>query len=89
MPAEAEHSHTGTRNSTGYNPQAAAEVVQAILADIQQLARFRAMGREGRIAGTREWTMPSHPYLTPYRVRGDRLQVLRIFHTRRLPPEHW
>jgi plasmid stabilization system protein ParE len=27
--------------------------------------------------------------LIPYRVRQSRLQVLRIFHTRRLPPKTW
>jgi addiction module RelE/StbE family toxin len=71
------------------NPQAAADVVKAIVADIEQLARFPGMGREGRVAGTREWAMPNLPYIIPYRVRGDRLQILRIFHTRRLPPQTW
>jgi len=71
------------------NPKAAAEFVQAILASVDHLARFPATGREGRLPGTREWVMPDRPYLIPYRVRQDRLQVLRFFHTRRLPPSSW
>jgi len=71
------------------NPKAAAEFVQAILASVDHLARFPATGREGRLPGTREWVMPDCPYLIPYRVRQDRLQVLRVFHTRRLPPSSW
>lgn len=68
------------------NPKTAITFVQAVLTDLNHLASHPALGREGRIAGTREWAMPDHPYLIPYRIRGGRLQVLRIFHTRRLPP---
>ncbi|WDR36731.1 type II toxin-antitoxin system RelE/ParE family toxin [Pseudomonas serboccidentalis] len=71
------------------NPKAASEFVQAILDCVDHLARFPASGREGRLAGTREWALPDRPYLIPYRVRQGRLQVLRIFHTRRLPPSMW
>lgn len=71
------------------NPGAAADFVQAVLASVDHLARFPATGREGRIPGTREWAMPDRPYLIPYRVRQGRLQVLRIFHIRRLPPSAW
>ncbi|WP_166222772.1 type II toxin-antitoxin system RelE/ParE family toxin [Pseudomonas atagonensis] len=71
------------------NPKAATDFVQAVFSNIDHLARFPASGREGRLAGTREWVMPDRPYLIPYRVRQNRLQVLRIFHTRRLPPNTW
>ncbi|MFJ2357529.1 type II toxin-antitoxin system RelE/ParE family toxin [Pseudomonas fluorescens] len=71
------------------NPQAASEFVQAILDCVDHLTRFPASGREGRLPGTREWALPDRPYLIPYRVRQGRLQVLRVFHTRRLPPRTW
>ncbi|MFJ7313182.1 type II toxin-antitoxin system RelE/ParE family toxin [Pseudomonas sp. NPDC098747] len=71
------------------NPKAASEFVQTILARVDHLARFPASGREGRLAGTREWALPDLPYLIPYRVRQGKVQVLRIFHTRRLPPSKW
>jgi plasmid stabilization system protein ParE len=71
------------------NPKAASEFVQAIFASVDNLTRFPSSGREGRLPGTREWAVPDRPYLIPYRVRQGRLQVLRIFHTRRLPPKNW
>ncbi|MBS7424351.1 type II toxin-antitoxin system RelE/ParE family toxin [Pseudomonas syringae] len=71
------------------NPAAAAAFVKAIQSNVTQLASFPAMGREGRIAGTREWPLPDLPYLIPYRIRSGRLQVLRIFHTRRQSPPVW
>ncbi len=60
-----------------------------VRASVQRLAQFPAMGREGRIPGTREWPLPDLPYLIPYRIRNGRLQVLRVFHTRKLPPNQW
>ncbi|WP_256579624.1 type II toxin-antitoxin system RelE/ParE family toxin [Pseudomonas sp. NC02] len=71
------------------NPKAAYEFVQAIRTGLEHVAEFPAMGREGRVPGTREWVMPRWPYLVPYRIREGRLQVLRIFHTRRQPPNSW
>jgi toxin ParE1/3/4 len=71
------------------NPKAAAPFVKAILTSVEQLAQFPASGREGRMAGTREWVVPDRPYLIPYRVRHGRVQILRLFHTRRLPPNAW
>jgi addiction module RelE/StbE family toxin len=71
------------------NHAAAEAFVQAIQASVEKLAKFPAMGREGRITGTREWPLPDLPYLIPYRIRSGRLQILRIFHTRRLPPSMW
>ncbi|WP_095149160.1 type II toxin-antitoxin system RelE/ParE family toxin [Pseudomonas sp. Irchel s3a18] len=71
------------------NPKTATDFVKAIFASVEQLSRFPAMGREGRLPGTREWVLPAPPYLIPYRVRQGRLQILRVFHTRRLPPGAW
>ncbi|WP_397449580.1 type II toxin-antitoxin system RelE/ParE family toxin [Pseudomonas sp. NA-150] len=71
------------------NPIAAAGFVSSIVASVEHLAQFPAIGREGRLPGTREWPLPDLPYLIPYRIRKGRLQVLRIFHTRRLPPAQW
>lgn len=36
------------------------------------------MGRPGRVSGTRELVVPDTPYLIPYRVRRDRLQLIAV-----------
>lgn len=71
------------------NPKAAADFVRLIQTSVERLAQFPATGREGRLSGTREWPVPDAPYLIPYRVRNGRLQILRIFHTRRVQPARW
>lgn len=70
-------------------PKAAHEFVQAMLMGLERVAEFPSMGKEGRIPGTREWIVPKWPYIVPYRIRDGRLQVMRIFHTRRQPPKSW
>jgi plasmid stabilization system protein ParE len=39
-----------------------------------------AMGRPGRVSGTRELVVPDTPYIVPYRVRRNAVEVLRVFH---------
>jgi toxin ParE1/3/4 len=68
------------------NPQAAARVVQRITASVDGLAIHPALGRAGRVAGTRELVISGTPYLVPYRVRGGTVEILRIFHGARRWP---
>jgi addiction module RelE/StbE family toxin len=63
------------------NPAAASRVRQRIHAAIQNLALFPDSGRPGEVAGTRELVVPGVPYLIVYRVRDDRVEILRLFHT--------
>jgi addiction module RelE/StbE family toxin len=70
------------------NPAAAQRVVLAIGEAVARLADYPAMGRAGRVEGTRELVVPHTPYIIPYRVREGRVEVLRIFHAaRKWPPE--
>ncbi len=62
------------------NPRAARRIVRAIIDAVALLPQAPGMGRPGRVAGTRELVVPSTPYLVPYRVRGDRREVLRVLH---------
>ncbi|MGA9527821.1 MAG: type II toxin-antitoxin system RelE/ParE family toxin [Terriglobales bacterium] len=68
------------------NPHAAAISVAAIVKAIEALERFPSLGRPGRIPGTRELVIPGTPYIVPYRVRGDIVQVIRFFHAARKWP---
>jgi toxin ParE1/3/4 len=68
-------------------PPAAERQVELILAAVTGLARFPHSGRPGRRAGTRELVVGQTPYLVPYRVRGDLVEVLRILHGRQRWPD--
>ena len=68
-------------------PGAAGNVVAAILGRIDLLAGQPGLGRAGRVPGTRELVVPGTPYLIPYRVRNDRLEIIANFHGRQRWPE--
>ena len=68
-------------------PPAAERQVGLILAAVTGLARFPHSGRPGRRAGTRELVVGQTPYLVPYRVRGDLVEVLRVLHGRQRWPD--
>jgi toxin ParE1/3/4 len=44
------------------------------------------MGRPGRVLGTRELVVPDTPYIIPYRVRHERLELIAVFHGRQKWP---
>jgi toxin ParE1/3/4 len=52
-----------------------------LLEAVERLAELPGLGRPGRVAGTRELIVPGTPYIVPYRLRGDRLEVIAVFHT--------
>ena len=58
----------------------AAVVATRLLRAIELLEAQPAMGRPGRVLGTRELVVPGTPYLVPYRVRLDRLEIIAVFH---------
>ena len=68
------------------NPAAAARVVQRILRAVDHLKYNPAMGRAGRVPGTRELVVAETPYILPYRVREDAIEILRVFHAARKWP---
>jgi toxin ParE1/3/4 len=63
------------------NPAAARGVRHRIHAAVKNLGLFPDSGRPGAIAGTRELVVPGLPYLVVYRVRGGRVEILRVLHT--------
>lgn len=64
------------------SPDNAMAVAEQILKSVGLLAAQPQMGRPGRILGTRELVIPGLPRIIPYRVRGDDLQLLAVFHGR-------
>ena len=67
------------------DPRAALRVLGSLRNACERLTRFPGSGREGVQAGTREWSMPSLPYVIVYRidVAADALGIVAVFHTRR------
>ncbi len=55
-------------------------VAHRILESVEILKRHPDMGRPGRILGTRELVIPDTPFVIPYRVREDRLELIAVFH---------
>jgi toxin ParE1/3/4 len=62
---------------------AAGRVVLRILRAVELLKKNPALGRAGRVAGTRELVVAGTPYIVPYRVRGEAVEILRVFHATR------
>jgi toxin ParE1/3/4 len=68
------------------DPSAAARVVQRIQAAVRLLAQMPHRGRPGRWPGTRELIILPTPYIVPYRVQGDLVEILRVLHGARRWP---
>ena len=73
------------------DPIAARKIVQRIFEQIDRLEENPALGRPGRIHGTRELLIARTGYIVPYRVRPslDRVEILRVFHGSRRLPYRW
>ena len=70
------------------SPAAAARVVLELLDQAETvLSRNPAIGRPGRVLGTREFVIAGLPYVIAYRVREKDLEVLRVLHTSRRWPD--
>jgi toxin ParE1/3/4 len=69
------------------NRDAAARAATTVLAAVDRLAVLPSLGRPGRISGTRELVVPGTRYLIPYRVRGERLEIIAVFHGRQSRPK--
>jgi len=77
------------RSIAAEDAAAARLVVARVLRAVAQLATQPAVGRPGRVPGTRELIVTGARYLVPYRVRADAVEILRVFHTSRRLPPHW
>jgi toxin ParE1/3/4 len=68
------------------DPKAAGEVARRILESVERLAAHTHIGRSGRIVGTRELVVSGTSYIVPYRIRGERLELIAVFHGRQKWP---
>jgi toxin ParE1/3/4 len=68
------------------NPARAASFVGEIKEKTERLLTFPALGRPGRVPGTRELVVHEN-YVVPYRVKDDAVHILRVQPVARLWPK--
>jgi len=69
------------------NSEAAAKVALTIVKAVSQLKDQPGTGRAGRVPGTRELVIAETPYIVPYRVKNDVVEILRVYHSARKWPD--
>jgi toxin ParE1/3/4 len=69
------------------NPQVAPTLIMTIRAAAARLLDHPALGRPGRVPGTRELVVSGTPYILPYRVQGETVQILHVLHGAQRWPE--
>ncbi len=62
------------------NASAANQAVKKILQSIELLAKHPEIGRFGRVMNTRELVISGLPYIVPYQVRNNVIEILRVLH---------
>ncbi len=68
---------------------AAARMVERIYDSVVHLSRFPEIGRPGRVPGTRELVVSDSPFIIPYRIRRDDIEVITVLHAARLWPDRF
>ena len=71
------------------NPKAASRVLKRIWDTVQVLADQPHAGRAGRVHGTRELVVAGTPFIIPYRVVENTVQILRVLHGKRKWPQNF
>jgi len=63
------------------NPLAAISQDEEIEHQVDMLMQHPQMGRPGRKKGTRELVISRTPFVVVYRVKGTRIEVIRMLHS--------
>lgn len=71
------------------NPSAARRLHETIKQGAAVLRDNPHAGRPGRVPGTREWVISGAPYVVPYQIQEDRVELLRVYHAARRWPERF
>jgi toxin ParE1/3/4 len=62
------------------SPSAAAQTVDRIEQSLKTLQSFPEIGRLGRVPGTRELVIPTTPFILPYRIQPNHIEILAVIH---------
>ena len=72
-----------------HDPNAAQKVVKTIRHTVQLLLEYPQLGVQTRVEGVYEKQVPNLPFLIPYRLRDETIEILAVFDTRQIKPEGW
>ncbi len=61
-------------------PDAARNAARRIKSEVDRLREYPGMGKPGRVEGTRELIISGFPYIIPYRVKNNIIEILRVLH---------
>jgi toxin ParE1/3/4 len=70
-------------------PAAAEEITHHVIDVTEMLGRHPKAGRNGRVAGTREFLVPDTPFVVAYTVTDQTLWILAVYHGARKWPEQF
>jgi toxin ParE1/3/4 len=68
-------------------PKAAKKIAQIIWDNVNSLRTNPNIGRPGRVKEIRELIVNGTPFIIPYRIKNEEIQILRIFHSSRKWPD--
>jgi len=68
------------------NPRAARQTVIKIKKKVSLLSEQPGIGRPGRVPNTKELIIDHTPFILPYRVRDNKIEILRVLHASRRWP---
>ncbi|OJX11592.1 MAG: toxin Y4kP [Caedibacter sp. 37-49] len=69
------------------NPKAANTIAKRIYEAIDLLSSHPGMGRAGRVPYSRELIISGSNYIISYRVKAERIEILRVLHASMPWPE--
>ncbi|WP_296186371.1 type II toxin-antitoxin system RelE/ParE family toxin [Pseudomonas sp. UBA1879] len=62
--------------------EAANRIVIEMLEALEPLMTFTGLGRPSQSPDIREFVFTRYPYVAPYRVKNNEIQILRVLHQR-------
>ncbi len=63
-----------------HQPEYRQSTMRKLFGKIRGLKDGPYIGRAGRVEGTREILFPPLPYVAVYRINGEVIEILRIYH---------
>ena len=60
-----------------------------IIIKVEPIRHKKDSGRAGRVEGTKELVIDGTPHIVPYRKEGERIEILRVYHSSRLWPQRF